>query len=257
MQDFMLNYWWLFLVLVALILYKYILRFLFGMVIVPEDRIGLVTKKFVLLGTNKGLPDGSIIATKGEAGFQAQTLAPGLYFGKWFWQYSIQMEQFTIIPEGKIGLVMAKDGKEIPTGNILGQHVVSDNFQDAVKFLTEGGQRGRQATYITSGSYRINTLLFQISISDMIRIQESMVGIITTLDGLPIEAGQIAGKLVDGHNNFQDFDAFIKNGGNRGLHGKSTQIDPRSPEQCDPLPPFQIDPLKVGNRISCFCRNKR
>jgi uncharacterized membrane protein YqiK len=217
MQDFMLNYWWLFLVLVALILYKYILRFLFGMVIVPEDRIGLVTKKFVLLGTNKGLPDGSIIATKGEAGFQAQTLAPGLYFGKWFWQYSIQMEQFTIIPEGKIGLVMAKDGKEIPTGNILGQHVVSDNFQDAVKFLTEGGQRGRQATYITSGSYRINTLLFQISISDMIRIQESMVGIITTLDGLPIEAGQIAGKLVDGHNNFQDFDAFIKNGGNRGL----------------------------------------
>lgn len=217
MQDFFSNYWWIFLILISLILYKYILRFLFGMVIVPEDRIGLVTKKFVLFGANKGLPDGSIIATKGEAGLQAQTLAPGLYFGKWFWQYSIQMEQFTIIPEGKIGLVMAKDGKEIPTGNILGQHISCDNFQDAVKFLTEGGQRGRQATYITAGSYRINTLLFQISVSDMIRIQESMVGIITTLDGLPIEAGQIAGKLVDGHNNFQDFDAFIKNGGNRGL----------------------------------------
>ena len=41
-----------------------------------------------------------------------------------------------------------------------------------------------------------------------------MVGIVTTLDGLPIEAGQIAGKLVEGHNNFQDFDCFIKNGGN-------------------------------------------
>jgi uncharacterized membrane protein YqiK len=34
---------------------------------------------------------------------------------------------------------------------------------------------------------------------------------------MPIEAGQIAGKLVDGHNNYQDFDLFIKNGGNRGL----------------------------------------
>ena len=60
-------------------------------------------------------------------------------------------------------------------------------------------------------------LLFQISVTDMVRIQESMVGIVTTLDGLPIERGQIAGKLIEGHNNFQDFDTFIKNGGNRGL----------------------------------------
>jgi uncharacterized membrane protein YqiK len=217
MENFVVNYWWVFIILICIILYKYILRFLFGMVIVPQDRIGLVTKKFVLFGENRELPDGRIIATKGEAGFQAQTLAPGLYFGKWFWQYSIQMESFTVIPEGKIGLVMAKDGNEIPTGNILGQAVKCDNFQDASKFLLEGGQRGRQTTYITAGSYRINTLLFQISLTDMVRIQESMVGIVTTLDGLPIEAGQIAGKLVEGHNNFQDFDQFIKNGGNRGL----------------------------------------
>ncbi len=216
-MQFFISYWWVFFILVSLGVYKYILRFLFGMVIVPEDRIGLVTKKFVLFGSDRELPDGCIIATKGEAGLQAQTLAPGLYFGKWFWQYSIEMEQFTIIPEGKIGLVMAKDGKEIPTGNILGQHIDCDNFQNSVSFLTKGGQRGRQATYITTGSYRINTLLFQVSVTDMIRIQESMVGIVTTLDGLPIEAGQIAGKLVDGHNNFQDFDTFIKNGGNRGL----------------------------------------
>lgn len=35
--------------LFILILYKFILRVFFGVVIVPEDRIGLVTKKFVLL----------------------------------------------------------------------------------------------------------------------------------------------------------------------------------------------------------------
>jgi uncharacterized membrane protein YqiK len=198
-------------------MYKFILRFFFGMVIVPEDRIGLVTKKFVLFGSNKELPDGRIIATQGEAGFQAKTLAPGLYFGMWYWQYDVTMEAFTIIPEGKIGLVLAKDGVEIPTGNILGQFVECDNFQDATKFLMNKGQRGRQASYITAGSYRINTLLFQISLTDMIRIQESMVGIITTLDGLPIEPGQIAGKNIENHNNFQDFDAFIRNGGNRGL----------------------------------------
>jgi uncharacterized membrane protein YqiK len=127
------------------------------------------------------------------------------------------MESFTIIPEGKIGLVMAKDGAEIPTGNILAHRVDCDNFQDAEKFLSNNGQRGRQSTYITAGSYRINTMLFQISVTDMIRIQESMVGIVTTLDGLPIEVGQIAGKIIEGHNNFQDFDGFIKNNGNRGL----------------------------------------
>lgn len=216
-MEILLNFWWVIPLVLAVVLYKFVLRFLFGTVIVPEDKIGLVTKKFVLFGQNKELPDGRIIATKGEAGFQAKTLAPGMYFGMWVWQYDVTMEDFTIIPEGKIGLVMAKDGSEIPTGNILAQRVECDNYQDAEKFLLNSGQRGRQTSYITAGSYRINTMLFQVSVTDMIRIQESMVGIITTLDGLPLEAGQIAGKLVDGHNNFQDFDAFIRNGGNRGL----------------------------------------
>lgn len=254
MSEIIQHYWWIGALVVCLLLYKFILRFLFGMVIVPEDRIGLVTKKFVLVGANRSLPDGRIIATKGEAGFQAKTLAPGLYFGMWVWQYEITMQQFTIIPEGKIGLVMAKDGSEIPTGNILGQKVESDNFQDAESFLTNGGQRGRQTSYITSGSYRINTMLFQISVTDMVRIQESMVGIVTTLDGQPIEAGQIAGKLVDGHNNFQDFDKFIKAGGNRGLQPQvilagSYNLNPWA-IQMEEIPMLEIPIGYVGVVIS-------
>jgi len=217
MEGFLGGYWWVLLLILCIALYKIILRFLFGMVIVPEDKIGLVTKKFVLFGDHKELPDGRIIATLGEAGFQAKTLAPGLYFWMWVWQFEVSMEEFTVIPEGKIGLVLSKDGAEIQTGSILAKRVDCDNFQDAEKFLNNGGMRGRQTTYITAGSYRINTMLFNISITDMIRIQESRVGIVTTLDGLPIEAGQIAGKLVDGHNNFQDFDTFLNNRGNRGL----------------------------------------
>lgn len=217
MNDLFMNYWWVALILIILLLSKYILLFLMGMVIVPENKIGLVTKKFVLFGKYRELPDGRIIATNGEAGFQAKTLAPGIYFGKWVWQYSVTMESFVVIPEGKIGLVLSKDGLEIPTGNILAKKVECDNFQDADKFLNNGGQRGRQTAYITAGSYRINTMLFQISITDMVRIQESMVGIVTTLDGLPIEPGQIAGKMVDGHNNFQNFDVFLQSEGNRGL----------------------------------------
>ncbi len=70
--------------ILSLVFYKFVLRVFFGLVIVPEDRIGLVTKKFVLFG-KQTLPEGRIIATNGEAGFQGQTLAPGVYFGKWIW----------------------------------------------------------------------------------------------------------------------------------------------------------------------------
>src|SRR5258705_1464442 len=171
MEDFLANYWWILLIILCIVLYKFIFRFLLGMVIVPEDKIGLVTKRFVLFGKNKELPDGRIIASLGEAGYQAKTLAPGLYFWKWVWQYEISMAAFTIIPEGKIGLVLSKDGDGIPSGNILAHQVDSDNFQDAEKFLSNGGQRGRQSSYITAGSYRINTLLFQGSMTEMIRIQ--------------------------------------------------------------------------------------
>ena len=209
--------WWVIPIVLSVILYKFVLRFFFGMVIVPEDKIGLVTKKFVLFGADKSLPDSRIIATKGEAGFQAQTLAPGLYWGMWIWQYSVDMPAFTIIPEGKIGLVLSKDGQEIPTGRILARKVESDNFQDATAFLNNGGQKGRQSAFITTGSYRINTFLFEIVIAEQIKIFENMVGIVTALDGDPIPQGQIAGKFVDGHNNFQDFDYFLEKGGNRGL----------------------------------------
>ena len=218
--SILLTYGWIPLLLIALISYKFILRVFFGMVIVPEDRLGLVTKKFVLFGDNKELPNGKIIATKGEAGYQANTLAPGLYFGMWFWQYDITMQPFTIVEQGMIGLVMAKDGREIPTGHILARKVVSDNYQDAEAFLQNGGQKGRQSNYITAGSYRINTFLFDVTMVAMTQIHDNMVGIITTLDGEPIAAGQIAGRVVAGHNSFQDMDAFLDKGGFKGLQSQ-------------------------------------
>ena len=217
MPYFLVSYWWVLIPLLCVIFYKTILRIIFGMIIIPEDSIGLVTKKFVLFGENRALPDGRFIATKGEAGYQARTLAPGLYWFLFPWQYGIVLEAFTVVPVGKIALILAKDGAEIPTGNILGRKVDCDNFQDTEKFLANGGQKGRQTAIITAGTYRINTYAFAITVVDMTIIRESMVGVVTILDGLPITAGQIAGKQIQGHNNFQDIDAFLKNNGNRGL----------------------------------------
>lgn len=211
------QYWWAIAIVLCLLMYKPILRIFFGMVIVPEDKLGLVTKKFVLFGSNRELPDGRIIATKGEAGFQARTLAPGLYWGMWPWQYGVEFSPFTIIPEGKIGLVLANDGVEIPTGNILARKIDCDNFQDAQRFLETGGQKGRQTNVITAGTYRINSYAFTVTIASMTIIHENMVGIVTALDGKPIPNGQIAGPDITGHNNFQDFDGFLNHGGCRGL----------------------------------------
>ena len=203
-------------VLIVVLFYRPLFQLL-GVVFVPEDRIGLVTKKFVLLGANKEIPAGRIIATKGEAGFQAQTLAPGIYFGLWVWQYEIRLQPFVVVPDGAIGLVMAKDGKELTQGAVLARKVESDMFQNAESFLLNGGQKGRQAAYLTPGTYRINAFLFDVSLAKVTQIKENMVGIVTTLDGAPLPEGQIAGRMIEGHKNFQDADAFLANGGSRGL----------------------------------------
>lgn len=215
--SLLLKFGWGLVPLLLIVFYKFTLRVFFGMVIIPEDKIGLVTKKFVLFGENKSLPDGKIIALNGEAGFQADTLAPGLYWGYWIWQYSVEMADLTEIPRGKIGLLSAKDGLPLPTGSILARNIDCDNFQDSRAFLTKGGQRGKQVGYLNNGVYRINKFLFDILIADITYIEDGMVGVVTALDGIPLSPGSIAGSPIEGHNNFQNFDKFLENGGQRGL----------------------------------------
>lgn len=72
-------------------LYKQMLRVFFGVVTVLEGRAGLVTKKFVLFGASKEMPDGRILVTKGKAGFHAKIFAPSLYFLMWLWQFDTTM----------------------------------------------------------------------------------------------------------------------------------------------------------------------
>ena len=219
----LLDFWWVLMIILPIIFYKWTLRVLCGMIIIPENKIGLVTKKFVLFGQNKQLPDGKIIALNGEPGFQADTLAPGLYWGFWPWQFEINQVNFTLIEKGKMGLVIAKDGNTLPTGSILARHVECDNFQNARDFLTKGGQRGRQVGYLNNGVYRINTHLFELYSCEITNIEDGQIGIVTTLDGRPLEQGSIAGNVITDHNNFQDFDKFLQNGGQRGLQEQVIQ----------------------------------
>lgn len=234
-----LSYSWVLIPALAILFYKFTLRVFFGMIIIPEDKLGLITKKFVLFGENKSLPDGKIIALNGEPGFQADTLAPGLYWGYWVWQYTIDQAELTVIPKGKIGLVSSKDGKQLPTGSILARHVQSDDYQDARSFLSNGGQRGKQVNYLNNGVYRINTYLFELAITDITYIEDGQVGVITALDGIPLDQSAIAGNVIKDHNNFQDFDLFLSSGGQRGLQTQVIQAGNYS------LNPWAVEVEKV------------
>ena len=211
---------------VVVVFALFFIPLLLGMVLIQERQVGIIVKRFGA----RALPTGRLIALEGESGYQAATLAPGLYFGYWRWQYRIIKVPVTIVPQGEIALVMAADGATIPSERILARIVDCDNFQDASKFLLNGGEKGRQLGLLTGGTYRVNTALFNVITSAvaelhgmypeqlrLTRVEPDMVGIVTTLDGHSIEAGEIAGPTVAGHENFQNAQAFIDQNGRRGL----------------------------------------
>jgi uncharacterized membrane protein YqiK len=197
-----------------------------GAVLIQERQVGIVVKRF----GGRPLEPGRLIALNGEAGYQADTLAPGLHFGYYRWQYRILKVPVTVVPQGEIALVLAADGAAIPPERILGRVVDSDNYQNARKFLVNGGEKGRQLGILTAGTYRLNLALFtpitSISATEhgmapqqlvLQRVESDMVGIVTTLDGQPIEPSEIAGPVIPGHDNFQNAQSFLDGHGRRGL----------------------------------------
>src|SRR5712691_7641467 len=203
-------------IVLLLVCYRLILR-VFGVVIIPKNTIGIVNKKFVLVGSDKTLPDGEIIALKGEAGIQADTLPPGIHFWRWPWQYGLQIQEFVTIEQGKIGVVEARGGKPLANGRVLAKKVESDSFQNVRLFLQNGGERGPQIAIIPPGTYRINTAFFGVTLAPVVQLEDNTIGVVTTQDGKPLPTGEIAGKEIPAHNMFQDGEAFIENGGHKGL----------------------------------------
>ncbi len=218
MMSLAIKYGWILAVVILVILLeKLLLRYFFGTVIVNKDQIGIVNKKWVLMGSHRTLPDGAIVALSGEAGLQADTLAPGIHFGLWAWQYSVSLAPFTTIDKNQIGIVEARDGKPLSRGRVLARAVDCNSFQDTRQFIANGGERGPQITVIPPGTYRINTAMFTVLPAEVLEIPDNSVGIVTAKDGTPLPTGEIAGKETPGHNMFQDGEVFIHNGGFKGL----------------------------------------
>ena len=124
---------------------------------VPNDRIGVVEKRF----SGKGSIKAGLIALNGEAGF-----APTVLRGGFHWlnrvQYRLHIMPLVTITQGKIGYVFARDGAGLEPTQTLASNRGTSRFEDVEAFLREGGQRGPQRTILREGTYAINLAQFAV-----------------------------------------------------------------------------------------------
>ncbi len=151
----------------------------------------------------------------GEKGQQLMILPPGEY------QinpnlFTIEIEGAVIIGEAEVGLVESVAGQPCVVGRIFADPVECDSFQDADAFLRNGGQKGPQLAVIPPGNYRINTSLFMVTKYPVTVIPNGHIGLVTAMDGGRIPEGNLLGRKFDGHSNFENGDAFIRHGGQKG-----------------------------------------
>jgi uncharacterized membrane protein YqiK len=229
--------------------------------------VGLVAKRI----GRKSRGD-QLVALKGEAGYQADLLMPGLRFKMWPIN-KVERHPWVQVPPGDIGLVIAQVGGALPTGAKSAIYRPEfGSFADIRTFLANGGQRGVQRPVLPPGttapihpvgfivltaaatfghvvSRSTQAAIAQVdpNVLKVVHItpqgDRDVVGVVTTLEGPP--SGDIASRIGgfsdvtamesteeaspvrviqavlrsknDLHDNYQDYQAFLSNGGCIGL----------------------------------------
>ena len=181
-------------------------------VIVSGDEIVVLERRYF----GKKIADGRIFALSDEVGIQVRNLMPGFHFLVPF-LYKCQKYKITNIKETQVGIIESLDGKSVPSNRIFGKKIDGhSNYQDGEMFLKNGGEKGVQIDLLAPGDYRINPLLFKVTPISMTVIQENEVGLVYAQDGLPLREGQLFADSISGHGDYQDIEAFLKNGGQKG-----------------------------------------
>src|SRR5574341_2195743 len=85
---------------------------------------------------------------------------------------------------------------------------------------------GVQARVLLPGLHVLPPFIYKVGKTEMLVIGEAEVGLIESIDGQPLEPGRIFARRVEGHDTYQDGEAFLRNGGQKG-------------PQVDILPPGQ------------------
>lgn len=175
-------------------------------------------KEFVYLERKylgKTMTDGRTVALQGEVGVMAKILGPGVHFLIPF-LYKNWKEDFLPIPKGQMGIVHARTGVPMPSGQIIAKDIDCELFQNGELFLTAGGEKGPQRKVLPEGEYMINRHLFNVEIVDCISVEDDQVGLVEALTGKTVSrSGGNFGKPVD-CDDFQDANKFLEGDGEKG-----------------------------------------
>jgi len=190
-----------------------------GLILIRADEVGIVTRRMF----GKKLPQGKIIATKGEIGVQADTLMPGLYFYiPVIWK--VERVKVIEISPNNVGIVSSIEGVQIPSGRLLGDEVECNSYQNANMFLENGGCKGPQIGILKPGTYRINTQIFAVQLKPIVTVEQGKVGIVNALDGIPLPSRYAIAPAPHGeHSHFQNGQVFIQSNGYRGTQLETLQ----------------------------------
>lgn len=126
--------------------------------------------------TGDAPPPNSILVERGQKGIWRDVLPEGRHFLNpmiYDWKIVHAIE----IPLGKVGIVTAKIGAELPAGEIIAH---------------DRHSKGVWRDVLSPGTYRLNPLGYDVRIVDAINIPIGYVGIVTSQTGKPAVAGEFA-----------------------------------------------------------------
>jgi hypothetical protein len=196
-----------------------------GVIVIPENKRGLVFNK-----RGKSINGNNKVSISNEAGYQADLLAVGYHYNYWGWKYTITLIDPIIVKHNEIALIEAKGGQENNDHINLGKMVKCNNFQNARKFIEEGGERGRQLQILKEGEYFINSEMFTVITKsnskkygmlekelNRYKVKDNMLGIITVLNGVEGKLNELSFVDKKIHNSYQNPQAFYHKGGKKGV----------------------------------------
>ena len=147
-------------------------------VIIDQEKVGHL--KRVLWAAN--MNPGQIIAFTGEKGPQARILGPGFHvIPAVRLLYTIEQYPVIEIPQGRYGLLTARDGAPLAPSQFMAAGWREEDFTkmlDAEFFLRNGGQKGPQLSVLKPGRYRLNQYLFEIKLQQAINVEAGQVAVV-------------------------------------------------------------------------------
>lgn len=194
--------------------------------IIRDDEIGLVTSI-----TGAPIPQGKFMAEHvecntfqdgeaflkngGQKGPQILVIPPGEHRINPH-LFEVTVVKAPVVDKNQVATVEAIAGAPIEPGRIMAKSVECNLFQDGVKFLKNGGQKGPQVEILTPGIYRINTYLFRIKLAPVTIVPGGAICLVTAMDGAQIPDGRLLADKVPGHSNFEKGEEFLRAGGQKG-----------------------------------------